>query len=213
VFVATVYNTTSLQRCLLIYLRLPTCQVSVAHTCNLNYLGGWDLKDSCARPAWANISRDPIFKITRAKWTGCAAEAVEHLLCKHETLSSNPSPTHTHTHMRQPTWQAGMHVLKMNKSNNWTQGLLERIQVLVYLKNSFFFPFFFNLMRILSCKDWRWKYQNRASAVLRNLKQSERMLQSCPKDHLPKDCPSGPAVDMPHIPRPCTWPKAFSHIQ
>jgi hypothetical protein len=32
-------------------------------------------------------------KITRAKWTGSMAIAVEGLLCKSETLSSNPSPS------------------------------------------------------------------------------------------------------------------------
>jgi hypothetical protein len=36
---------------------------------------------------------DTISKITRAKWTGVAAQVVDHLLCKHEALSSNPSPT------------------------------------------------------------------------------------------------------------------------
>jgi hypothetical protein len=30
---------------------------------------------------------------TRAKWTGGVAQAVEHLLCKQEALSSNPSST------------------------------------------------------------------------------------------------------------------------
>jgi hypothetical protein len=33
-----------------------------------------------------------ISKITRAKWTGDVAQAVEHLLCKCEVLSPNPSP-------------------------------------------------------------------------------------------------------------------------
>jgi hypothetical protein len=31
-------------------------------------------------------------KMTRAKWNGDMAQAVEHLLCKHEALSSNSSP-------------------------------------------------------------------------------------------------------------------------
>jgi hypothetical protein len=35
----------------------------------------------------------PISKITRAKWTGGVTQAVEHLLCQHEALNSNPSPT------------------------------------------------------------------------------------------------------------------------
>jgi hypothetical protein len=34
----------------------------------------------------------PISKITRAKWTGGVPLAVERLLCKCETLSSNPRP-------------------------------------------------------------------------------------------------------------------------
>jgi heme/copper-type cytochrome/quinol oxidase subunit 2 len=39
----------------------------------------------------------PISKITRAKWTGCVAQAVEHLLCKHKVLSSK----HIRTKKRQ----------------------------------------------------------------------------------------------------------------
>jgi hypothetical protein len=35
----------------------------------------------------------PISKITRAKWTGGVAQAVERLLCKCKALSSNPGPT------------------------------------------------------------------------------------------------------------------------
>jgi hypothetical protein len=42
--------------------------------------------------------RPPISKTTRAKWTGGVAQEVpcllcEHLLCRHEALSSSPSPT------------------------------------------------------------------------------------------------------------------------
>jgi hypothetical protein len=36
-----------------------------------------------------------ISKIPRAKWTGSMAQVVECLLCKHEALSSNSSPTET----------------------------------------------------------------------------------------------------------------------
>jgi hypothetical protein len=43
-----------------------------------------------------NSSQDPIFKITRAKWTGGVAQAVECLLCKLKALSSNPNPTKKH---------------------------------------------------------------------------------------------------------------------
>jgi hypothetical protein len=35
----------------------------------------------------------PISKITTTKWTGNVAQAIEHLLCKCEVLSSNPNPT------------------------------------------------------------------------------------------------------------------------
>jgi hypothetical protein len=45
-------------------------------------LGGWDPEDWGLRPAWANSSQDPISKITRAKWTGGVAQAMEYLLCK-----------------------------------------------------------------------------------------------------------------------------------
>jgi hypothetical protein len=43
-----------------------------------------------SRPAWANSLRDPISEIIRAKWTGGMAQALEHLLGKHEPMSSNP---------------------------------------------------------------------------------------------------------------------------
>jgi hypothetical protein len=65
----------------------------VAYAYNPSYLGGWDQKDGGLRPAWANRSQDPISKITRAKCTGGVAQVVELLLCKHEALSSKPSPT------------------------------------------------------------------------------------------------------------------------
>jgi hypothetical protein len=45
------------------------------------------------RPAQANSSRDPISKITRAKWTGGTAQVVENLLCKNEALSSTLMPS------------------------------------------------------------------------------------------------------------------------
>jgi hypothetical protein len=49
------------------------------------------MEDQDLRPAWANSLRDSIYK-TRAKWTGGVAHMVEHLLCKYEALSLNPSP-------------------------------------------------------------------------------------------------------------------------
>jgi hypothetical protein len=39
------------------------------------------------------VHKTPISKITRAKWTRGVAQALEYLICKHETLSSNPNPT------------------------------------------------------------------------------------------------------------------------
>jgi hypothetical protein len=63
------------------------------------------------KPVQANSSRDPILKITGAKWTEGVSQAIEHLLCKCEVLSSNPSPTintyihtyiHTHTYTHHP---------------------------------------------------------------------------------------------------------------
>jgi hypothetical protein len=78
----------------------------VAHTRNLSYLGEEDQKDPSLRSAPANSSQDPISKITRAKWTGSMAQAVQHLLCKCEALYSNPSPTKEKRKEKQnkPTW-------------------------------------------------------------------------------------------------------------
>jgi hypothetical protein len=39
------------------------------------------------------IHKTSISKITSTKWTGGMAEVIEHLLCNHEALSSNPSTT------------------------------------------------------------------------------------------------------------------------
>jgi hypothetical protein len=55
-------------------------------------VGDWDQEEQVLRPAGANSSWDPISKMTRAKWTEGVAQAVEHLLCKDEALSSNPNP-------------------------------------------------------------------------------------------------------------------------
>jgi hypothetical protein len=38
------------------------------------------------------VLRDPISKITRAKWTRGVAQVVEWLFCKHEALGSNLNP-------------------------------------------------------------------------------------------------------------------------
>jgi hypothetical protein len=37
-----------------------------------------------------NNTQDPISKTTREKWTGSVAQAIDHLLYKHEALSSSP---------------------------------------------------------------------------------------------------------------------------
>jgi hypothetical protein len=68
---------------------------TVAHAYNPSYLGASDLEDHSSRPAQANSSRDPISKITRAKWAGGAAQVVELLLC--QVLSSNAGPTKNNT--------------------------------------------------------------------------------------------------------------------
>jgi hypothetical protein len=80
----------------------------VAHTCNLSYLGGWDQADGSLRPTWTNSSQDPISKLTRAKWTGGIANVVQCLLCKHEVLSSKPSPPKK----KMPEWKPKSSVLK-----------------------------------------------------------------------------------------------------
>jgi hypothetical protein len=65
----------------------------MVHTCNPSYLGVWDEEDQGSRLTWANSSwGPPISKITTAK-NRLEAQAIEHLLCKHEALSSSPSPT------------------------------------------------------------------------------------------------------------------------
>jgi hypothetical protein len=67
---------------------LSESQVPVAHTYNSSYSRDRDWEVHSLRPAWGTSLRDPISKITRAKWTGSVAQAVEHLLCKCEALSS-----------------------------------------------------------------------------------------------------------------------------
>jgi hypothetical protein len=51
----------------------------------LSYFSGQDWKDHGLKPARENSSRDPISKITKVKWAGGVAQAVEHLLCKCKT--------------------------------------------------------------------------------------------------------------------------------
>jgi hypothetical protein len=40
----------------------------------------------------SGVLKNPVSKITKAKWTRDVAQEIEHLLCKCEALSSNPSP-------------------------------------------------------------------------------------------------------------------------
>jgi hypothetical protein len=69
-----------------------TSWVSVVPVCNPSYLGGCDGDDQGSRVAQANSLRDPISKITRAKWTGSVEQTVERLLCQSKALSSNSNP-------------------------------------------------------------------------------------------------------------------------
>jgi hypothetical protein len=74
-------------------LKSKPSQALVAHAYNPSYLGGWDWEDCGLRPLKENSSQDPVSKVTRVKWTGGMAQGVQHVFCKHGTLSSNPSPT------------------------------------------------------------------------------------------------------------------------
>jgi hypothetical protein len=79
------------------FVALPPVKIAykpgtVTHTCKPRYLRGWDQEDRSSRLAQANSLWDSISKITRAKWTDCVAQTVEHLFCKYEALSSKPSP-------------------------------------------------------------------------------------------------------------------------
>jgi hypothetical protein len=62
----------------------------VVHAHNPSYLGGLGWEDGGLKPAQTNSSTDPIFKITRANWTGGVAQAVDHLLCKCEVQMPIP---------------------------------------------------------------------------------------------------------------------------
>jgi hypothetical protein len=56
-----------------------------------------DQEDHSSRPARANSLQDLISKISRAKWTGGVAQAVQCLTYKFD-LTSNLISTNTHTH-------------------------------------------------------------------------------------------------------------------
>jgi hypothetical protein len=59
---------------------------------------------------------DLIFKITSEKWTGSVAQAIEHLLCKHEAQSSNPSST-KQTNKNQLTFKEYFILIKLLITN------------------------------------------------------------------------------------------------
>jgi hypothetical protein len=65
----------------------------VTYACNPSYVGGWIRRITVQGQPGKIVQKYPLSKITRAKWTGGVAQAVEHLLCKPATLSSNPSPS------------------------------------------------------------------------------------------------------------------------
>jgi hypothetical protein len=67
-------------------------QALVAHTCNSSCLGGCNREDHGSSQPGQIVHVTPIFKITRAKWTGGVAQVVQRLLCKSEVLSSNSVP-------------------------------------------------------------------------------------------------------------------------
>jgi hypothetical protein len=50
---------------------------------------------------WQIVQDTPMSKITRAKWTGGVAQAVEHLLCKQKALSLNPQKKKCDSNIKQ----------------------------------------------------------------------------------------------------------------
>jgi hypothetical protein len=49
------------------------------------------------------VHKTPISKVTRVKWTRGLAQAVEFLLCRSKTVSSNPSSPASLPHKKYPT--------------------------------------------------------------------------------------------------------------
>jgi hypothetical protein len=89
-------------------------QEHMAHICNPSYLRGWDLEDRGLRSTQANSLRDlPISKITRTKWNG-GVDQVECLLCKHKTVSSNPSPSKKKKIKNMYIWASRFYILKIS---------------------------------------------------------------------------------------------------
>jgi hypothetical protein len=60
--------------------------VQVAHTYNLATWEAEIRRITVQGQSRQIVQETPISKTTRAKWTGGMAQAVEHLLCKHEAL-------------------------------------------------------------------------------------------------------------------------------
>jgi hypothetical protein len=62
------------------------------------------------KPAWQIDHEIPVSKIIRKIWAGGVIEVVESLLYKHETMSSNPSPTENKSGLmaplQGPSWSA-----------------------------------------------------------------------------------------------------------
>jgi hypothetical protein len=107
--------------------------VPLAPACKPSHLGDWDRKDGGSRPAQANSSQDLISKIITAKWTGDVVQAVEYLLCKYETLSSNPNPTKINTHetsiRSHKNWQKTKKKRLRSTKKGWGFGSSGRVQI------------------------------------------------------------------------------------
>jgi hypothetical protein len=88
----TSWDSSCLKDPIVFFLELPKISLKIRHWCLTPLiLASWVFQG--LRSARANSSWDLISKITTEKWSGGVAQAIEHLLCKHEALSSNPSPT------------------------------------------------------------------------------------------------------------------------
>jgi hypothetical protein len=64
----------------------------VAHTCNLNYLGGRNQEDHPSKPPWTNSSRDPVSEKPKAQ-TGLLESLKWYSACLARPLSLNPNTT------------------------------------------------------------------------------------------------------------------------
>jgi hypothetical protein len=64
---------------------------------------------------WANSLHDPISTVAIAKWAGGVAQVTECLLCKHQTVSSNPRPTHKKRNISFKIFQILWHIINLMK--------------------------------------------------------------------------------------------------